>query len=275
MKVHAIILGAQKCGTTTLFDLMAAHPQLEGCRTKEPHFFSTTKDWRKEWPRYEALFPQREGALHFEASTSYTFHPLRNPDIAGDLYAHNPDMRLIYLVRDPVQRVLSSWMHAFERGYTDLPLQQEIIANRLHLDATRYATQIGPFIRRFGRDAVLILDLAELEGDAHGTLQRVAKHLGVDPGGFPPPDGRRLNVSVGGGKVHHRWDHPGPVLRALRQLSPAWWRSLTDNRRRAFASKPAVPPQLRRLIVDQLSVEIDALAELMGRDLRHWKWQDG
>ncbi len=271
MKVDLIILGAQKCATTTLFALLETHPRLQGCRNKEPHFFSTAKDWRREWSRYEALYDQREGALYFEASTSYTFHPLRNPRIADDLYAHNPDLRSIYLVRDPVQRVLSSYMHAYERGYTDLGLNEELVANRLHLDVTRYATQIGPFIRRFGRDAVLLIDFDDLRNDRDGVLARVSAHIGVDPAGFVPPPDLHLNLSVGGGKVHHRWDHPGLAWRALRKVMPPLWRALTDNSARAFTQKPEVTPQVRRMIIDQLTVEVDALEKLMGKDLQHWK----
>jgi hypothetical protein len=121
MKVTFIIIGAQKCGTTTLFNLLNKHSSLIGSSDKEPHFFSTSKNWRQQLSDYHSLFEEQNNALYFEDSTTYTFYPLRNLRIWDDIYDNNPAMKFIYLVRKPTSRIISSYMHTYERGYTDLP----------------------------------------------------------------------------------------------------------------------------------------------------------
>ncbi|MDX9752053.1 MAG: sulfotransferase [Flavobacteriales bacterium] len=271
MKVDLMIVGAQKCATTTLFALLDTHPGMQGCRNKEPHFFSTAKDWRRELPRYHALFDQRPGALYFEASTSYSFHPLRNPDLWDDLYAYNPELRIVYIVRRPLDRIVSGYMHTYERGYTDLPLEAELRQNPFHLQVTRYATQIGPYIRRFGADRVLVLDFDDLLNDRDGVLRRTADLMGIDPAGFDTTTDKHLNVSVGGGKWHYKWDHPNRFWRGVRRFAPPIWRRLTDNSARAFHKKPELPPALQAELMAELAPEIDAMEAILGKDLGHWR----
>ena len=271
MKVDLMIIGAQKCATTTLFALLDGHPRMQGCRDKEPHFFSTAKDWRRELPRYEALFDQRPGALYFEASTSYTFHPLRKPALWNDLHAYNPDLRLIYLVRRPLDRLVSSYMHAYERGYTDLRIETELVENPFHLQVTRYATQIQPYIDRFGAEQVMIIDFDDLRSDRHTVLHRVAALVGIDPNDFPRAEAKHLNASVGGGKVLARWDDPNLFWRGVKKLAPGLWQRLTDNSARSFTTKPVLSVGLQERLIKELSPEIDAMQGLLGKDLTSWR----
>lgn len=266
-----MIVGAQKCATTTLFALLDAHPGMVGCRNKEPHFFSHSKDWRRELPRYHALFDQRPGALYFEASTTYTFHPLRNHAIWNDLYEYNPELRLIYLVRRPLDRIVSSYMHAYERGHTDLPMLEELKRNPLHVQVTRYATQIEPYIERFGRDRVLVLDFDDLRTRRAEVLARVARHIGIDPAGFPQRTDTHLNASVGGGKVLYKWDNPNLFWRGVRKVAPGVWARLTDNSARAFTSKPELPVAVQQRLLHELAPEIDRMERILDRDLAHWR----
>ncbi len=266
-----MIVGAQKCATTTLFALLDTHPHMQGCRDKEPHFFSTAPDWRSEIDRYHALYDQRPGALYFEASTSYSFHPLRKPHLWNDLHTYNPALRIIYLVRNPLDRIVSSYMHAYERGYTNLPLAVELASNPFHLQVTRYATQIEPYIERFGAGQVLILDFDDLRTHRDKVLQRVAAFLQIDPAGFNTFQEKHLNASVGGGKVLYKWDDPNFFWRGVRKVAPGFWRRLTDNSSRAFSSKPAIAEPVQRDLLLQLEPEIMAMERLLGKDLGHWR----
>ena len=91
--VDFMIVGAQKCGTSTLSAILRIHPALVRCDVKEPNFFSGCEDWRAELPRYEQMFRRREGALYFEASPSYTFYPHRKLDLWDDLHSYNPALK--------------------------------------------------------------------------------------------------------------------------------------------------------------------------------------
>lgn len=273
MKVDFMIIGAQKCGTTTLFNTLVRHPSIAGCSNKEPHFFSTAEDWRRELPAYERLFPEpeTEDTLYAEASTSYTFYPVRSKHIWDDLYEYNPQMKFIYIVRRPIDRVVSGYMHAYERGYTDRSIEEAIVAERSYIDFTRYYTQIAPYIRRFGRSQVHIIDFDDLVRDREQVLEELAGFLGLDPAGFDLANEVHANVSVGSDKRHHKYDEPSLYPRLLRRFAPALWRKKVDNADRRFDAKPLLSKDDQEMIVNMLELEVTAMEQLLDRDLSHWR----
>lgn len=274
--VDFMIIGAQKCGTTTLFDLLERHPQLCGCRDKEPHFFSTTENWRRELAAYEDRFPDLPGGRRFEASTSYTFLPHRRPAIWEDLHAYNPALRLVYLVRDPVARIVSAYMHDVLRGYTRAPLEQAVLRDPRYLDISRYATQIRPFIQRFGSNQVLILDFDDLVHHQARTLQILGRFLGFDPDLCAPPPQVHANPSLGMRKLPHRLDRLAFLGPGLRRTMPGVHDRLSRLLSRpAFREKPVMAPRLRRAILDMLALEMEALEPLLGKHLGHWRHEPG
>ncbi|HKK62988.1 MAG TPA: sulfotransferase [Bacteroidales bacterium] len=270
IKVDFMILGAQKCGTTTLSEILRNHPSFEACRTKEPHFFSQKRDWRKYLDEYHSLFSLREDALYFEASTTYTFYPHRKFNIWDDLYEYNPKLKFIYLVRNPIDRIISSYMHSYEKGHTDLAIEDAIINERFFLDITRYYTQISPFIERFGREKVLIIDFEDLINNQNETLQKVSDFLLIDSDKFSTSGNVHSNKSVGGNKIHHKFDSPSLYLKIIRKLSPRLWRNITDNADRSFHTKPKLEKVYKEMIIRFLTSEIMELQKLMDKNLNNW-----
>ena len=270
MKTGLIIIGAQKCGTTALFEALASHPQMNGCRLKEPDFFSKTPDWQRDLAQYEALFAHRPGTIAFEASPSYTFYPMRRLAIWDDLHSYNPDLKLIYLVRNPVDRVISAYMHMYERGSTDLPLERCLIKNSSVVQITRYYTQIRPYIEKFGRDRVLLLDFDDLTRRRQATLEQVAAFIEIDPTGYDPNVRAQANAALVKTKKHHRFDKPSLPMRAVRRFMPGTWARITDNSGRAFRTRPTLSREHRQMVLNLLELEIRALEGLMGRSFDHW-----
>lgn len=271
MKVNFMILGAQKTATTSLFAVLNAHPNLEGCRNKEPDFFSFTKDWKKDLPNYEKLYTQKDHVLYFEASPSYTFYPLRNLTIWDDIFEYNPEMKFIYIVRNPIQRIVSSYMHSYERGYTDYTLHDAILKNPFFIDVSRYATQIIPYIKKFGQEKVLIIDFDDLKSKNDMVMTLLADFLNIDKKGFGDFNNVKMNRSVGGGKRHRKWDNPPFYLKIIKNRFPRVWKIITNNSSRSFKEKPTLGPDYEEMIVNFLSIEIDTLETIMGKNLQHWK----
>jgi hypothetical protein len=271
MKVGLMILGAQKCGTTTLFEALAGHPQMNGCRLKEPGFFCSAKDWRAELDGYHALYDDKPGTISFEASPSYTFYPLRNLHLWDDLHEYNPHLRFVYLVRHPVDRIVSAYVHMYERGWTDLPLPEAILRDPSLIRITRYHTQISPYVERFGRDRVLLLEFSELTQRRDETLRRIAGFLDIDPAAFDPNVREVANAAAKKTKLHHRFDQPAAPLRLVKRFAPPLWRRITDNSHRAILSRPALDPELEDYIWRALELEIQGLEGLLGRSLDAWR----
>lgn len=270
MRVDFMIIGAQKCGTSTLFDILDSHPSIVGSRPKETNFFSLSQDWRNDLRGYEGLFELKEGALYFEASTSYTFYPLRNLRIWDDIFDYNPKMKFIYLVRNPIERVVSNYMHAYERGYTDLDIEEAIRTEPVFIDVTRFYTQVSPYIRRFGRSNVLLIDFDDLIQSRQTVLRAISEFLAIDFKKFGDYEKIHSNVSIGGRKKHRKFDNPSLPLRAIRRFLPSAWNRLTDNSKRSFGQRPALTSECKEVIMNMLELEVRALERLMQKDLSGW-----
>lgn len=179
-----VVVGAQRSGTTTMFRLLEGHPQLvRPTLTKGTGYFDD--DYDHGWRWYHAHFPLRRTAFNparplmsFECSGYYLFHPLAAERIARDL----PDVRVVVLVRDPVERALSAHRHEVARGFEDLGFDEAValegvrtageadrirqdpsyrsFAHRHHayLQRGEYAHQIRRFESALGRDRVHVVD---------------------------------------------------------------------------------------------------------------------
>ncbi len=268
-KVDFQIIGAQKCGTTSLADMLRCHRQVVCCDKKEPHFFATCDNWRLELPNYEKLFKQRSDCIYFEASTTYTMFPLQNLEIWKDLYEYNPDLKLLYIVRPPLERIISAYMHLYERGYTDLPLEKAVFRTPSLLYVSRYHFQISPFVRLFGRNQVKILFLSDLKTEPQNTRAEICRFLDLDPTGFQD-DIFRSNAAETARRLHVKWDQPNLFLRGLRKTTPALYRAITNNSKRQVQSRPRLPLKQQEIALDLLRDDTLKFAELAGRDLSHW-----
>ncbi len=271
MKPDFMIIGAQKCATSTIYAILDEHPQTKSCRLKEPHFFSTSPDWKKGLKSYEDLYDFEEGKKHFEGSTSYTFYPLRNLNIWDDLYEYNRDLKFIYMVRDPESRILSSYIHMYERGYTDLPLLDALRNDPFFFDVTRYATQIKPFIERFGREQILILEFEDFNKEREKNIRKVSEFLSLDFEGFKNYENAHTNETSKWTRVHKKWDNPNLFLRVIRKLTPALWKAITNNTKRTIYDKTQLNEEARKLIWNMLGSEVKELEGIMQRDLSHWR----
>jgi cytochrome P450 len=117
---NAIIIGAMKSGTTSLFDYLVQHPDVCGSRTKELHYFDTHFAKGERW--YRANFTPRGESVRLESSPYYFFHPLA-PARAAKLV---PDAKLILLLRNPVDRAYSHHNQNVEEGLEPLPFEEAL-----------------------------------------------------------------------------------------------------------------------------------------------------
>ncbi|HYT37873.1 MAG TPA: sulfotransferase [Acidimicrobiia bacterium] len=122
-----LIIGAQRTGTTSLYKYLSEHPQFRSAtlKTKGVHFFDTRYEKGMAWYRahfptsaYRAAFRVRHGAdlVTGEASPYYLFHP----HVPFRLAQHLPDVKLIAMLRDPIERTYSQWQHELSRGFEHL-----------------------------------------------------------------------------------------------------------------------------------------------------------
>lgn len=103
-----IVIGAMKCGTTSLYYALDAHPEIEMSDRKETDFFIRARNYRRGTDWYEDRFPA-SGQARGECSPNYTKAHLF-PRVARRMHDLVPDVHLVYMVRDPIDRIVSHYV---------------------------------------------------------------------------------------------------------------------------------------------------------------------
>lgn len=241
-----LIVGAMKCGTSTLAAQLAAQPGIFMSTPKEPNFFSDDAVFARGIDWYESLFATAapEDVLG-EASTHYTKLPTY-PDTLSRMRAVLTAPRLIYVVRDPIERAVSHYIHEWTEGRMS---EDPVAAFDRHpelVEYGRYAMQIAPFLDAYGRDAVLLTSLERLRADPQGELRRVGIHLGLTHQPAWKEDIAPQNVSAN--RIRKLPLHDllvaNPVATALRRtlVPKALRRRIREARK--FGDRPQLPDSL-------------------------------
>ncbi|GHD98599.1 sulfotransferase [Defluviimonas sp. 20V17] len=172
-----LIIGAMKCGTSTLQTQLAAQQGIFMCDPKEPNFFSDDAIYAKGLDWYESLFAAAApGDLKGEASTHYTKLPTY-PETLPRLRAVLSGPRLIYVIRNPLVRAVSHYVHEWTQGVITGDLDRAIDRHPELIAYGRYGEQIAPWAEAFGAGNILLLSLEEMQADPQGVLDRTGAFL--------------------------------------------------------------------------------------------------
>lgn len=254
-----VIIGAMKCGTSTLHAQLAAQKQFFMSEPKEPNFFSNDEIYAKGEAWYRSLFAKApEGAIKGEASTHYTKLPTY-PKTIERLAALIPDAKFVYVMRDPVERLVSHYIHDWSQGVINCPIDEAIEKHPELVDYSRYAYQLEPFVARFGRERILTVAFEDMTANPDAVLKRIAAFLGAEGEVLWKPDLDAQNVSA-----ERIRKFPGYRLIVDNPVATALRRTLIP---RALRDRVKANLQMRERPV--LSAEkVAALKEIFDRDRR-------
>jgi len=205
-----LILGGQRCGSTSLYDMVCGHPDVMAASHKEPHFFDNNNLRGEEF--YRRLFPlrmhvrareRRSGrrAATGEATTYYLSHPA----VPARVRAMLPDVRLIAILRDPVDRAYSHYQLSVREGREPLSFEEALaaeperlageeerllsdpayrgVAHRFHSYRSRgrYVDQLRRWWAEFPRDQLLVLRSEDMFAEPRAVYDTLVRFLGLDP----------------------------------------------------------------------------------------------
>ncbi|MEM1340768.1 MAG: sulfotransferase domain-containing protein [Pseudomonadota bacterium] len=263
-KPDFLLIGAMKCGTTTLAAQLAAQDGIFLTVPKEPNYFSDDDVYTMGPDWYAALFADAgAGDLKGEASTHYTKLPTYPQTIARAKAALDAP-KLVYLIRNPVERAMSHFHHGWSRGNLSEDVVAEFAANPEFIEYGRYAMQIAPWIDAFGVEAVHLTSLEALQARPQDILSEVARFIG-HPGAVSWDESRaRENVSSQRPRPLplHGLLVDNPVAAALRRaLVPKSLRTWIREKRQ-MTERPALPATLREALEVQFAEDHAALAQL-------------
>ncbi len=204
-----LLIGAHKSGTTSFFEYLIQHPDIFPPFTKEISFFDFNRDRHLSW--YRAHFPLiyigETTAITGEATTNYIFWP----DTAKAISNFSPRLKLIVLLRNPVDRAISHYWHNVRRGREKLPMmkafkneseripfhsseenkiqydraQQYALFHYSYIKRGMYAEQLKRFLRFFSREQLLVLQSETLFLQPVKLIKETFAFLGVDFGYIP------------------------------------------------------------------------------------------
>lgn len=248
-----VVVGAQRCGTTTIFQTLSEHPQVlrpvvdKGTDYYTLHF-SRGLDWyRAQMPlraTVRARSARRGEAQVFEACTYYMFHPLAVARMARDL----PDAKLVVMLRDPVERAFSAYKHEFARGFET----EADFCTALELEPERLAGEV----ERMQRD----VDYQSFSHRHHAYRSRgqFAEQL------------NRIYEQYPAAQVHVMQsesffaDPAAEFARLTNFLGLRAWRPATFGQHNARPST-SMPQQARTFLTEHFREHNDSLAELLGQ----------
>jgi len=225
---NLIIVGAMKCGTTSLHYYLSLHPDIRMSREKEIEFFIEERRWNRGPAWYARQFDAR-GRVRGESSPNYTA-TRRFPGVAGRIRDIVPDARLIFMVRDPIERLVSHWVHNFTHGRERRSFV-EILADDRYLERSMYAVQLEPYLERFPREQILIIEMEHLRARRLDVLRDVFTFLDVNADFVSPRFGverhrterKRVKTNAGRWIASTRFAHwveslPQPIRWPARDL---------------------------------------------------------
>ncbi|WP_300682179.1 sulfotransferase [Nocardioides sp.] len=301
-----MIIGAPKAGTTALHAALSRHPDVAMSTPKEPKYWlcedapppayvgpgdaHSQQEWVWRREDYQAIFAHDDGPygsherLRGEATPFYLWSPGARRRITTEL----PDVRLIAVVRDPIDRAYSNWMHLWCDGLepeadflTAFSRERERIRRGWapfwrYADLGRYGEQLADLHQRIDPAQILVLRYRELVDTPRAAVDKAARFLGIRTGKVDaiPADNSRSYVEPG-----WRPRLVGPVIRTgawLGQFAPPQvWRAAEPRlhpllRSEHGAHRPRLTPEARAALIPAFAEDIDLLAQVTGDDYGAW-----
>jgi hypothetical protein len=265
LKVNFLIIGAAKSATTSLSNALSKHPDICFSQPKEPQFFSK-ENWRDNISDYHSKFKDNT-KLCGEGSTNYTKYPYFNINIHDDIYEYNPEMKLIYIMRHPIDRITSHYIHSYNRGYeVSKDIDDAIKTNQQYLDTSCYAMQIEPYIQRFGQKNILLLFFEDFISNPQSVIHCAFKFLNVDSIPIEKKD-LDSNKSFNRRVLHYKYDHPKTLWEKFKKVGLIIKNYFNTD---FLDSKPHLSEATKKQIIDHVKDDISKIEKLTNRNLSHW-----
>jgi hypothetical protein len=289
---NLIVIGVTKCGTSAVHYYLDLHPEIQMSKPKELSYFrsqedfdprpfisepeerrlfSPTLNWSRGRRWYESHFDP-DAPIRGESTPNYAspWHP----NVAARMSGLVPDAKLIYMVRDPVERIVSQYMHLRDVGLEWRSFSEAVRRpTNPYLARTRYVSLLRPFLEFYPRSQILILRQEDLLLRRRETIGRVFDFLGVDDRFWSPKMERERNVSRRKGRrsqIVERIQRSRFGTLGFRLPQEVKWR-IERLGQSSSAERPVADEDLRQILLEELEPEIRGLEELTGWDLSPWR----
>jgi Sulfotransferase domain len=262
-----LVIGAMKSATTTLHEQLARQPGLFMSRLKEPNFFSDDELYARGLDWYTAIFRDaKDHQLRGESSTHYTKLPTY-PSTALRMVRVLPRVKLVYVMRHPIDRLASHYLHELSVGRIKVGLERALVQHPELVDYGRYSMQLEPYLESFGPDAVHPIFFDRLIAQPDRELASIGRFLGAaEPLVW---DHTLKHQNVGRERLRASTLRntlvQAPVLGTLRRaLIPGALNERVKSYWRMGVDPPQIPPALESQLRDIYDADLDRLGSWLG-----------
>jgi len=273
---NLVVIGAQKCGTSGLHYHLGLHPEISMSKPKELNFFIEERNWHRGADWYKRHF-DAEARVRGESSPNYTAYP-HHVGVPERMHSLIPDAQLIYVVRDPLVRIASHWVHNYAKRREKGDLRTTLThPNTSYLVRSQYHMQLQQFLRFFDREQILVFQQSDFRRDRGDSLRRIFEFLGVDAGFTHPSFERERHATARKTRATRLAARLEKMSRSRRGrlLPPKIWFALDE---RLPLRRPIERPDVREVLDEEtlrvLREDAERLRELVGRDFADWSIWD-
>ena len=167
-----------KSGTTSLYHYLNSHPEICMSAIKEPNYYLGGDEYKKGLSWYSSLFKNSNAKVFGEASTNYS-KKHRWAGVPQRIYKDIPNAKMIYLVRDPIERIVSHYIHNVAQGREKKSFKDAVVPDSIYIQTSMYFFQIEEWLKYFVLDKILFLESYDLQSQTENELYKVFKFLGV------------------------------------------------------------------------------------------------
>jgi Sulfotransferase domain len=273
---NLVVIGAQKCGTSGLHYQLSLHPEIWMSRPKELNFFIAERNWSRGRDWYRHNFDAR-AKVRGESSPNYTAYP-QHLGVPERMHSVVPDAKLVYVVRDPLERIAAHWVHNYAKRREKGDLAATLThANASYVVRSQYHMQLQQFLAHYPVGQILVIEQEELRSAPLETLRRVFEFAGVDPSFTHPHFGAQRHETsrkTRASRLAVRLERLSG-MRPGRVLPKNLWLAIDEKLgwRRPIERpdvRAAVGPQVLQVLRD----DAERLRELTGRQFARWSIWD-
>lgn len=270
MLPNLLIIGAMNCGTTSLHYYLNLHPEISMTKEKELDFFIKEINYKLGVDWYESHFNNMNTKIRGESSPSYTKYP-KFKGVPQRIYRLIPNAKLIYVVRHPIQRIISHYNHNFSKGreYRSLDDALSKLQNNSYILYSKYYTQLKIYFRYFEKDKILILDSEDLYINRLDTLKKIFRFLEVNET-YNHEEFNMILHRSRDKKIDNKlseYTSKVPVLEKTKKIFP-------ESLYRLIFQKNIIIKDLnnriKMKILNYLEKDIDCLRKISGLELKNW-----
>jgi Sulfotransferase domain len=276
---NLIIVGGLKCGTTSIHHYLGLHPEIQMSKPKELNFFVNELNWDLGLDWYASRFDDRF-KVRGESSPHYTNLP-RYEGVPERIRTHCPDAKLLYMVRDPIKRILSHWMHATGAGYETRDIASVLAdPNTQYVNRSRYWMQLQPYLEIFDRAQIEVITQEELQADRDGTMRKAFAYAGVDENFTSEQFDREWEKSAAKSGDRYQLMEKLIKLPGFRSFDRNFDRlpermrwiveKVVHDPEKPPAPKPVLPDDLFETLRSRFAAEVPELQKFTGREFIGW-----